>query len=63
MPRMRKVKIPEGLECNECGSTDLVGVGKEWKRNPHGDAPPRIKVQKLRCKNCGKIMLDGEVKN
>lgn len=61
MARPRKIKIPEGLRCNECDSNDLIGAGKEWKRNPDGGVPRRIKVQKYRCKSCGKIMVDGKV--
>lgn len=61
MARKRVIKIPEGLCCNECGSRDLIGAGKDWKRNPDGDIPPRIRAQKLRCRDCGKIMIDGKV--
>ena len=56
----RRIIIPEGVKCNECGSTDLRGAGREWKSNPNKSAS-HIVVQKFRCKNCGKIFLDGEV--
>ena len=59
----RRIVIPEGVVCLDCGSTNLTGRGTDWKANPHGDNPPRIKVQMLRCKDCGKIFADGEVKN
>lgn len=59
----RKIEVPEGLACSDCGSTDLTGRGTDWRKNPNGNEPPRIKVQLFRCKSCGKIIADGEVKN
>ena len=57
----RRIIIPEGVICPDCGSTDLIGRGTDWRANPHGDNPPRILLQQLRCKGCGKIFTDGEV--
>ncbi len=59
----RKIEIPEGVECPRCGSTDLRGRGTDWRLNPRGDNPFKIKVQLLMCKDCGKIFDDGEVKD
>ena len=63
MARKRRIEIPEGLQCNECGSVDLIGAGTDWKKNPNGDTPTRIVAQKFLCKTCGKRMVDGEVKD
>ena len=57
----RRIKIPKGVKCNECGSTNLQGRGKDWRSNSNGNNPPRVLVQLFRCKNCGKIFPDGEV--
>lgn len=59
----RRIIIPEGTVCPDCGLSNLTGRGIDWKANPYGDNPPRIKVQMLRCKDCGKIFADGEIKN
>jgi len=59
----RRIVIPEGVQCTECGSTDLIGRGTDWRVNPNGDNPPRVLVQMFRCKKCGKIFADGEVKD
>lgn len=58
----RRIEIPEGVKCTECGSTNLIGRGTDWRVNPHGNNPPRVIVQLYRCKSCGKIFADGEVK-
>jgi DNA-directed RNA polymerase subunit RPC12/RpoP len=58
MPRKRIIIIPKGLRCKQCGSGDLRGAGKEWKVNPDGDNPPKIKIQKYKCAKCGYIFLD-----
>jgi rubredoxin len=57
----KKIKIPEGVSCPDCGSKELIGRGTDWRNNPDGDNPPRIKIQLLRCKNCGLIFPDGKV--
>lgn len=57
----RRIKIPKGIKCPDCNSSDLTGRGTDWRANPDGDNPPRILVQLLRCKNCGKIFSDGRV--
>jgi len=59
----RRIMIPEGVCCPDCGSKNLTGRGTDWRVNPYGNNPPRIVVQLLRCKECGKIFADGEVKN
>lgn len=62
MPR-RRIVIPKGIKCTDCGSTNLIGRGTDWRNNPNGSKPPRILVQLFRCKDCGKIFADGEVQN
>lgn len=59
----RRIVIPEGTVCPDCSSFNLTGRGTDWKSNPNGDNPPRIKVQMLRCKDCGKIFANGEIKS
>ena len=59
----RRIVIPEGVKCPDCGSTDLTRRGTDWRANPNGNNPPRVLLQQLRCKNCGKIFTDGEVIN
>ncbi len=59
----RRIKIPDGVACPDCRSTDLTGRGTDWRLNLEGSNPPRVKVQLLRCKNCGKIFADGEIEN
>jgi len=58
----RRIVVPEGVRCTECGSTNLRGRGTDWRNNPNGNDPPRILVQLFRCNDCGKIIADGEVK-
>ena len=58
----RRIVIPEGVKCTDCGSMNLTGRGTDWRNNPYSDNPPRILVQLFRCKDCGKIFADGEVK-
>lgn len=57
----RVIIIPKGLKCPECGSVDLTGRGKDWRLNPDGNNPPRVRIQLFRCKFCGKIFADGEI--
>lgn len=59
----KRIIIPEGIKCPDCGSVNLTGRGTDWRANQNGDNPPRVKVQLLRCKDCGKIFADGEVKD
>lgn len=61
MARNRKIHIPQGFACNECGSINLIGVGTQFKKNPDGNNPRRVLFQRLQCKDCGKIVLDGKV--
>jgi DNA-directed RNA polymerase subunit RPC12/RpoP len=58
----RRIEIPKGLKCPECNSADLIGRGTDWRVNPKGDKPPRVRVQLYRCNCCGKIFSNGEVK-
>lgn len=58
----RRIFIPKGVKCPDCGGTDLTGRGTDWRTNPHGNNPTRVLVQLLRCKGCGLIFADGEVK-
>ncbi len=59
----RTIKIPEGVKCPVCGSSELRGGGTYWRLNPRGNNPFKVKVQLLSCKKCGKIFPDGEVEN
>lgn len=59
----RKIVINEGVKCPDCGSNNLVGQGTYWRVNRNGDNPHKVKVQNLRCNDCGRIFKDGEVSN
>lgn len=57
----RKVVIPKGLKCPDCGNIDaniLIGAGHRWKTNPNNGNPPRIIVQQYKCNKCGKIFAE-----
>lgn len=56
----RRILIPEGLKCKECGSDILIGAGTDWHANPCGDNPPRVLAQKYKCKKCGLIFFGGD---
>jgi len=60
--RKRVIIIPPNVKCTECGSKNLTGRGTDWRVNPYGDNPKRIKVPCYQCEDCGKIFVDGENK-
>lgn len=62
MPRKRII-IQEDMKCPVCGSDQLIGHGTYWRINRHGDNPPKVRVQMMMCKECGKFFSSGEVQN
>lgn len=42
----------EIIKCNKCGSTDVYKAGLDWRGG-------KRTAQRYRCRNCGKIFVDG----